>query len=58
MDIDFTKEKKSGEAPVLASHESAHGVLRKAIEVASPDDSIVISLEYAMALMIEWNERG
>jgi hypothetical protein len=58
--IDFTKGRPPDDdnSSVLASDKLMHETLRKAIDCTGEDESIVLSLEAAMALIMEWDYRG
>jgi len=56
MSVDFTKDNSPEDADTIGTDKSVHEVVRKAIRCADSDDNIVLTMETAMALILEWDE--
>lgn len=51
--IGHTSDEPSDDDPILGLEKTAHGALRKAIEFADQETSIVLSVQAAMELVME-----
>lgn len=55
--IGHTSDEPSDDDPILGLEKTAHGALRKAIEFADQETSIVLSVQAAMELVMEYERR-
>jgi hypothetical protein len=59
LPIEFTQAARDrSNDETIATDPSVHETLRKAISACNGEDSITLSLEAAMDLILEWDKRG